>query len=284
MDWKGDLQNELSHFSQPAICKEKSQKAFWHKITRTVSFPLWCDAEWNWVMVRISQYQWGWGKSAKREGHWKTSHRKLEFLPLEAPCTAGEPCSWSLHSLPLHWPLHPARFWSMVTTWSLSSVSDFLSQVNFPASSHQVIGTCVLCLIAPCPKHMVLKWSFSIWTSSSCHMSWETRDILTVWENKVLPGMLEKRAVGGCVTWEDNQEEEHRNSCLILWQILEPEKISVGQDKRKKSRLDRLDINYLICRKWPQLCQTVFFSVSEVTWEGMDIEVTHSVAPSDQTI
>lgn len=60
----------------------------------------------------------------------------------------------------------------------------------------------------------------------------------------MLPGVLEKKDIEGCVTWEDNQKEEHRNSCLILWYITEPENILVCQDKRKKAQA-RHELSYM---------------------------------------
>lgn len=86
--------------------------------------------------------------------------------------------------------------------------------------------------------------------------------------------MIEKRSI--CVTWDDNQEEECRNSCLNIGKL---QSLRISQCIRIREKKLWLDINSLICRKWPQLNQKVFFSVSKVTWEDMDIEVTHLVAP-----
>lgn len=88
--------------------------------------------------------------------------------------------------------------------------------------------------------HAQSKWSQTKVLASG-HVppvTWADRpDIsFTLWENKALPGVLEKRSIEGCATRKDNQEEEHRNSRLMLWQITEPDNISVCQGKRKKAR------------------------------------------------
>lgn len=105
-------------------------------------FPLWCGAEWNWVILSITQYKRCRGHSAKREGHWKTtshSHGSPACGPcLPFPCSEdGISCSLLKHGANLQ------SVFCLVTSWARHSC-------------RQVKGrTRVLRLIAPCPEDMV---------------------------------------------------------------------------------------------------------------------------------
>lgn len=153
------------------IYKEKSQKVFDIESQQQWLFSsvVWCWVELShsWVSVSTSEAE---EKVPRGKGLGRhLMQNMISFLwrlhaqhesPAFGPCIPWCTDDCTLLVSEAWW--QPEVFLLSVASWGRYS-------------SHQVISTCVLCLTAPCPKHMVPNWCFSNWTSSSCHMSWQTK-------------------------------------------------------------------------------------------------------------
>lgn len=112
-------------------------------------FFLECDADWNWVIVSITQDPWCWGKSAGREGDMLGS-----CLPF--PYTVVVFCCLLKHGASLK------PYFCLVVSWARRSCCHVMGRTH------------VLC---PMPKGHSPKLDSSISESSSCYRSWHFRSI-----------------------------------------------------------------------------------------------------------
>lgn len=132
-------------------------------------FFLECDADWNWVIVSITQDPWCWGKSAGREGDMLGS-----CLPF--PYTVVVFCFLLKHGASLK------PYFCLVVSWARRSCCHVMGRTH------------VLC---PMPKGHSPKLDSSISESSSCYRSWHFRLILHRMRGESTVWYARKRSIEG---------------------------------------------------------------------------------------